>query len=206
MVDNGFRNCLKQTACLLAMLIASPLLFPYYLASAKILINADVTRWSELQKLSGPFLLRLLRLFGDKAFRTLYFHRLKCGSVAGAVFGWLFALLYKPLDTLVIYTRDIGPGLIIQHGISTIIAARKIGANCWINQQVTIGYTNDYDCPTLGDNVKVGCGAKILGNVIVGNNVLVGANAVVVKDAPSDCTVVGVPASIVRRKATREQE
>lgn len=104
---------------------------------------------------------------------------------------------------MIIYTRDIGGGLIIQHGVATIIAARKIGKNGWINQQVTIGYTNDTDCPTLGDNVTVGAGAKVLGDVTVGNNVVIGANAVVVKDVPDDCVVVGVPARIVRRDGAR---
>lgn len=191
---------------MLAILFAIPLLVPYCLASVKTIIDADVTRWSEQQKLSGPFLLRLLHLFGNKVFRTIYYHRLKCGSLSGEIVGRLCSLLYRPVNTLSIHTQDIGPGLFIQHGTCSIIAARTIGANCWINQQVTIGFTNDNDCPILGDNVKVGCGAKILGNVVVGDNVLVGANAVVVKDVPSDCTVVGVPARIVRRNGARVKE
>jgi serine O-acetyltransferase len=204
--DNRLRNRLKQAAGLLAMLFSFPLLLPYCLASAKTLIDADVARWSEHQKLSGPFLPRFLRLLGDKVFRTIYFHRLKCGGLSGALAGLLFSLLYRPLDTLSIYTRDIGPGLIIQHGHCSVIGARKIGANCWINQHVTIGYTNDHDCPTLGDNVRVGCGAIILGDVYVGNNVLVGANALVLTDLPSDCRVLGMPGRIVRQKGALAHE
>ena len=110
------------------------------------------------------------------------------------------ALFARPLPLLDISsTAEIGGGLIVQHGYGTIIAPRKIGKNCWVNQGVTIGYTNDDDCPTVGDNVTVYSGAKILGNVHVGNNVVVGANAVVVKDVDDNCVVGGVPAKVIKR-------
>lgn len=110
------------------------------------------------------------------------------------------ALFAKPLPLLDISsTAEIGGGLIVQHGYGTIIAPRKIGKNCWVNQGVTIGYTNDDDCPTLGDNVTVYSGAKILGNVHIGNNVVVGANAVVVKDIEDNCVVGGVPAKVIKK-------
>ena len=110
------------------------------------------------------------------------------------------ALFARPLPLLDISsTAEIGGGLIVQHGYATIIAPRKIGKNCWVNQGVTIGYTNDDDCPTLGDNVTVYAGAKILGDVHVGNNVVVAANAVVVKDVEDNCIVGGVPAKVIKR-------
>ena len=110
------------------------------------------------------------------------------------------ALFARPLPLLDISsTAEIGGGLIVQHGYGTIIAPRKIGKNCWVNQGVTIGYTNDDDCPTLGDNVTVYAGAKILGDVHVGNNVVVAANAVVVKDVEDNCVVGGVPAKVIKR-------
>ncbi len=110
------------------------------------------------------------------------------------------SLLVRPLPLLDISsTAEIGGGLIVQHGYATIIAPRKIGKDCWINQGVTIGYTNDNDCPTLGDNVTVYAGAKILGDVRVGNNVIVAANAVVVKDVEDNCIVGGIPAKVIKR-------
>ncbi len=110
------------------------------------------------------------------------------------------AFFARPLPLLDISsTAEIGGGLIVQHGYGTIIAPRKIGKNCWVNQGVTIGYTNDDDCPTLGDNVTVYAGAKILGNVHVGNNVVVAANAVVVKDVEDNCVVGGVPAKVIKK-------
>ena len=100
------------------------------------------------------------------------------------------------MGTLFINTNDIGPGLFIHHGFSTIISAKSIGKDCWINQQVTIGYSNETDCPTLGDNVTINAGAKIIGKVYMGNNSRAGANAVVVKNVPKNCTFVGIPAYI----------
>lgn len=81
----------------------------------------------------------------------------------------------------------------IQHGYGTIIAPRSIGKNCWVNQGVTIGYTNATDCPTIGNNVTIYCGAKVLGNITVGDNSVIAANAVVVKDVPPNVVVGGGP-------------
>ena len=112
----------------------------------------------------------------------------------------VLSVFARPLPLLDISsTAEIGGGLIVQHGYATIIAPRKIGKKCWINQGVTIGYTNDNDCPTLGDNVTVYAGAKILGDIRVGNNVIVAANAVVVKDVEDNCVVGGVPATVIKK-------
>ena len=75
-----------------------------------------------------------------------------------------------------------------------------IGKNCWINQQVTIGFTNDTDCPTFGDNVHICAGAIVVGTVHIGDNSTIGAGAVVVTDIPSNSVAVGVPAKVVRIK------
>lgn len=102
------------------------------------------------------------------------------------------------MKTLDINTKSIGAGLFIQHGYCTIISARSIGKNCWINQGVTIGFKDGSDCPTIGDSVKITAGAKVLGDVHIGNNVIVGANAVVVKDVPDNCAVAGIPAIVIK--------
>ncbi|MBP3453510.1 MAG: transferase [Clostridia bacterium] len=86
------------------------------------------------------------------------------------------------------------------HGLNGIIVHMKarIGINCTIYHQVTIASSNG-GTPVIGDNVLIGSGAKVLGGVTIGNNVKIGANAVVVHDIPDNCTVVGVPAKIVKR-------
>ncbi len=104
------------------------------------------------------------------------------------------------MDSLYIMTPDIGGGLFIQHGFSTYIAARSIGENCWINQQVNIGYKDNTGSPVIGNNVTVTCGAVVLGPITIGDNVTIGANAVVIKDCPPDTVWGGVPAKKIGKR------
>lgn len=101
----------------------------------------------------------------------------------------------------------IGKGLFIDHGMGVVIGETAvIGDNCLLYQGVTLGGTGKDKGkrhPTLGNNVLVGAGAKVLGPFTVGNNVKIAANAVVLNAIPDDCTAVGVPARIVRRKGEK---
>lgn len=154
----------------------------------------DLERWKTVLHMEGTDRQALSRLMAtDKAFRSLYIYRLKKRLYRG----WV-RLLYRPLDSLYITTPDIGGGLFIQHGFSTYIAAESIGENCWINQQVTIGYKDNTRPPVIGDDVMITCGAKVLGPITIGDRVTIGANAVVVKDLPSDSVWGGVPAKRIR--------
>lgn len=96
----------------------------------------------------------------------------------------------------------IGGGFFIDHGMGVVIGETAIvGESCTIFHQVTLGGTGK-ECgkrhPTLRDNVVVGGGAKILGNIVIGSGVYVGANSVVLTDVPDNCTVVGIPGRIVK--------
>lgn len=101
----------------------------------------------------------------------------------------------------------IGPGFFIDHGMGVVIGeTAEIGKNCTLYQGVTVGGTGtqrEKRHPTLGDGVVVGAGAKILGSIRIGNNVKVGGGSVVVHPVPDNCTVVGVPAEIVRRDGVK---
>ena len=96
----------------------------------------------------------------------------------------------------------IGKGLFIDHGMGVVIGeTTEIGENCLLYQGVTLGGTGKDKGkrhPTLGNNVMVGAGAKVLGPITIGNNVKVAANAVVLKPIPDNCTAVGVPARVAR--------
>jgi serine O-acetyltransferase len=107
-----------------------------------------------------------------------------------------------------INTASIGPGLFLQHPFATIIDAKSIGKNCWINQQVTVGHTDatGLSHPTIGDNVFIFAGAKTLGGITIGDGAVIGAGAVVTKSVPAGCTVVGNPAYIVRRNGVKCRE
>ena len=104
----------------------------------------------------------------------------------------------------------IGKCLFIDHGMGIVFGeTTEIGDNCTIYHGVTLGGTGKDKGkrhPTLGDNVMVGAGAKVLGPINIGNNVKVAANAVVLKDIPDNCTAVGVPARIARMAGQKVQQ
>lgn len=97
----------------------------------------------------------------------------------------------------------IGKNLFIDHGTGVVIGETAIiGDNVTMFHGVTLGGTGKEKGkrhPTIGNNVFIGCGAKILGNITIGDNVKVGANAVILKDVEANTTVVGVPGVIVKR-------
>ncbi|MDP8213008.1 MAG: serine O-acetyltransferase EpsC [Candidatus Zapsychrus exili] len=97
----------------------------------------------------------------------------------------------------------IGSGLFIDHGMGVVIGETTIiGNNVTLFQGVTLGGTGKETGkrhPTLGDSIVVGAGAKILGNIKIGSNSYIGANAVVIKDAPDNTTVVGVPGHVTKQ-------
>ena len=102
----------------------------------------------------------------------------------------------------------IGPGLFIDHGMGVVIGeTAEIGANVTLYHGVTLGGTSwnkGKRHPTLEDDVVVGAGAKILGPITIGARTRVGANAVVVKNVPSDSVVVGIPGRVTHRKGVAQ--
>ena len=98
---------------------------------------------------------------------------------------------------------EIGKELFIDHGMGVVIGETTIiGDGVTLYQGVTLGGTGKEKGkrhPTIGNNVVVGTGAKVLGNITIGDNSYVGANAVVIKDVPPNSTVVGVPGRITKQ-------
>jgi serine O-acetyltransferase len=99
---------------------------------------------------------------------------------------------------------QIGPGLFIDHGMGVVIGeTTEIGANCTLYQGVTLGGTSlkkEKRHPTLGQNIVVGAGAKILGAITIGDHSKIGAGSVVVTEVPPHSTVVGIPGRVVQRR------
>lgn len=97
----------------------------------------------------------------------------------------------------------IGKNLFIDHGAGVVIGeTTEIGDNCTLYQNVTLGGTGKdvgKRHPTLGNNVMVGAGARVLGPFKIGDNSKIAANAVVLEEVPPNCTAVGVPARVVKR-------
>jgi serine O-acetyltransferase len=125
-----------------------------------------------------------------------WFHRHQV-PVLPRVCYWLNFLLFS---SAVPSSCEIGRGSRFAYGgIGVVIHARcRIGRDVLIGQNVTLGGSFGSGVPTVGDNVFIGPGVRIIGEVKVGSNVVLGANAVVIEDVPDNCIAAGVPARILR--------
>jgi len=133
-------------------------IFILFSRKRRALIMADLTRWVKIcfdENATTPlsrfyFFVRLMDELPE--FRSLVYYRLGSASA-------LLAFIFPPMQTLYLSSKNIAEGLFIQHGFSTIVSAEKIGRNCWIGHQVTIGHQNSRtDCPTLEEDVVVCAG------------------------------------------------
>jgi serine O-acetyltransferase len=106
------------------------------------------------------------------------------------------------------YTANIGPGFYIGHFGNIVVSGKAvIGANCNISQGVTIGVVQagpKKGAPTIGNQVYIGPGAKVIGRITIGDHAAIGANAVVVDDVPAGCTVAGIPAKKISDHGSEE--
>lgn len=104
------------------------------------------------------------------------------------------------------YNTEIGPGLYIGHfGGIVVNWQARIGKNCNLNHDVTIGVTyggKSPGVPIIGDNVYLGPGSKIIGGITIGKHCAIGANSVVTKDMPDGAAVVGIPGEIASMKGS----
>jgi len=123
----------------------------------------------------------------------------------------LFSLVYRILYKLVQIVTGIelpcevpiGKNFVIEHAGGIVVSGfASFGDNCRIRNGVVVGLSRvDQPCaPQIGNDVDIGAGAKLLGNIRIGHHVRVGANAVVLQDVPDNCLAVGVPAVIKHRK------
>ena len=132
---------------------------------------------------------RFLYLKGKRAFPLFVFAR----------------MIYKHLEYKysfdISYKAQIGPGLTIAHyGYIIVTSNTVLGVNCSLKPGVVFGkkLTSQTDGAVIGNNVEFGVGSKVVGDVSIGSNVIVGANAVITKDVPDNCVVAGVPARVIR--------
>ena len=140
-------------------------------------------------------------------FRTA--HLLRQNLIVALLFFWYF-ILYRVMVEWFLgielpWKTRIGPGFRVDHGQALVINDGTVfGANCTVRNSTTIGNKQVTDgtysrAPIFGDRVNIGANAVIIGPITIGDDAVIGAGAVVVKDVPANCVAVGNPARIVPR-------
>jgi len=168
-----------------------------YACMDKDKLNMDIDRYASTYSIRLPHFLYLLFLIHNNwAFRTLYYYRI--GPVAAMLIGW-----WRPKDRYfdISFTSEIEGGAYFAHPRSTGINANHIGKNFSARQLTTLGNKRDGDNknrPYIGDNVTLGANVTIIGAIHIGNNVIIGAGSVVVKDIPDNCVAVGNPCKPIK--------
>lgn len=133
-------------------------------------------------------------------FRTLVHYRMLSAPLPLRL---VLRAVYKQSTTLKFSVGRIGPGLYIEHGMGTLVGAESIGSHCWISQQVTVGY-NAKGRPTLGDRVRIGPGAVVVGPITIHDGATVGPNATVIRDVGPGETVASPLATPLVRRPPRD--
>ena len=113
----------------------------------------------------------------------------------------VFGRIFSTRISIEVETKNIGGGFIAYHGTGTYVYCHQIGDNFVVHQNVTIGRgktINGISIPIIGNNVFVGANAVLIGGITIGDNVTIGAGAVVNKDVPANSTVVGNPMRVIR--------
>ncbi len=184
------------------------LIYYFYLKDEKRnVIIKDLERYGIYHKnllLNKRFSLLFIKAINNhKEFRNLFFHRI---SYSHKVILSLFAKEYNSLHMTPFPKMKISPGgILFQHPFSTIINAASIGYGCVFRHNTTVGnvHENLDSVPTFLKNVNVGASCVIVGKIIIGNNVTIGAGTVLTKSVPDNCVVVGNPARIIKKDGER---
>lgn len=186
-------DIIKQSIRTFCGIILLPICGLYiFLIPKKILglIKRDLEIWCEWKCMPNGIINFMVLFLQYKEFRSIVYHRI---GLRKYPIRWLF----PGQSNLIIACRDIGAGLIIQHGYSTVVCAESIGDNFHVNQCVNIVWNGDKQA-VIGNNVSVYAGAIIIGGIRIGDNVIVGAGSVVTKDVPDNVVVAGNPAKIIK--------
>lgn len=133
-------------------------------------------------------------LLESRYFRSLFYFR------TNGFFAKLLRVFYpKQRDFIIDIHTKIGSGLVLAHPYATILNAQSIGNNVYVNHLVTLG-EKDGKKPTIGHNVQLHANCMVIGGVVIGDNAIIGAGAVVVKDVPAHAMAVGNPAQIIEKQ------
>jgi serine O-acetyltransferase len=172
------------------------------------LIKADLFRYGGLIGIKGF----IRGFFLIPGFRFMYLNRKVFNYRRFSILWFIFFFLLRRYSFKygfqIPYVTEIGEGFYIgHHGTIIINGEAKIGKNCNVAAGVTIGQTNRgklKGCPNIGDNVWIGIGSVIVGNITIGSNVLVAPNTYINFNVPSNSLVIGNPGKIIRKNNPTE--
>ncbi len=163
----------------------------------KCLIFSDLVRYGRGRTWKA-FFISYLKTAG---FRLSFWYRVARYYRRNFIFRIILRHYHYKFGIELAMETQVGEGLYIGHFGGIIVSSQAvIGKNCTIMQGVTIGIAGrgeNRGAPIIGDGVYIGAGAKVIGKIRIGNNVAIGANAVVTKDVPDNAIVVGIPAKII---------
>lgn len=190
----------------LRVIIGSVLLLPQMITYLCLIVSSgggkvkeDLHRWKQIKGLEqkGDLYALVYLMMVYPELRSVFYWRL--GKLAKYLFFWMpgRANLY-----LVTNPRNVGGGFYVGHGWGTVVNAQCIGNNFRVAQNVTIGSRNCKES-VIGDNVSVWANAIVLGDITIGDNSQVGAGAVVVKSLPENSVVVPAKSMIIKQNGKR---
>lgn len=180
---------MKKLFVIINLLRLWPHMLCYACSKNRKHIAADIAAYKADSK-SGSSLAWFLTY--NRSFRTLFYHRI--GGVSKLI-SWLAP---GQVTLTIPKTTKVGDGVLLFHSYGTILNAREIGEGCRIVCNITLGDKKG-KTPIIGKHVEILPGAVVTGDVTIGDNCVIGPNAVVYKSVPANCVVVGNPAYILKR-------
>lgn len=184
------RSALKKVLAVIAM----PHVICWHFSTKKKIIIEDIR--ANIKETDRPDWLNLaLLLIYNRGYRNIFYKRI--GNLSH-----LLRIILPQEKTFGCYTTTLGGGIVPSHPFATVLNAASIGVNFSFRNSLTIGkkHPGDSEKPIIGDNVFVGANVVIIGGIRVGNNVVIGAGSVVVDDVPDNVVIAGNPARIVRKR------
>ena len=187
------RDFLRLTGSIVFFWLYIPHFLLYFLKRNSTGLREDMIMMGKKINLRmPPWLLFLYLIHNDSYYRKVFYHRI--GPITALLIGW-----WRPGNRYLLITRTmkLGKGVELLHPFATVIHAKSVGDYFSFRNGTTIGEKAD-GMPEIGNHVTLGVNVCIIGNVKVGDNVIIGAGSVVTKDIPSNSVAAGNPAKIIK--------
>lgn len=165
------------------------------------LMTQDLAHWAKVLKRDNDDAFFPYAFISRQEFRSVILYRARAMNDTyknNSILQYLHSKWSAPnfVTNLFLSTKNIGPGLYLEHAFSTIIYAKSIGRNFYVNQNVTVGATAR-GIPEIGDDVQIRTGAIVIGGIKIGDGCRIGAGAIVTQDIPEGATVIAAKSTVL---------